>query len=106
MSFKRTVEDFVCEHCGNHVVGDGYTNHCPQCLWSKHVDVNPGDRAAACGGLMEPIALEGSTGKYRIIQRCLKCAIIRPIVVAKNDDMKAVLALARSAQFRLARGKS
>lgn len=92
--FKRTIENFVCEHCGIHVKGDGYTNHCPQCLWSKHVDVAPGDRAAACGGMMEPIALEGSTGKYRIIQQCERCHISRPIAVAKNDNMKAVLAIA------------
>ena len=94
MSFKRTVEDFTCEHCGTSVKGDGYTNHCPECLWSKHVDVEPGDRAATCGGMMEPIALEGSTDKYRIIQRCEKCRIERPIALAKNDNMKTVLAIA------------
>lgn len=94
MSFKRTVENFTCEHCGTSVAGDGYTNHCPECLWSKHVDVEPGDRAATCGGMMEPIALEGSTGQYRIIQRCEKCRIERPIGLAKNDNMKAVLSIA------------
>ena len=94
--FKRTIEDFICEHCGTAVTGDGYTNHCPECLWSKHVDVEPGDRAATCGGMMEPIALEGGTGKYRIIQRCGRCQISRPIAVAKNDNMKAVLAIAEN----------
>ena len=94
MSFKRTVEDFVCEHCGTSVRGDGYTNHCPECLWSKHVDVEPGDRGATCGGMMEPIALEGSTGKYRIIHRCERCRLERPIALAKNDNMKAVLSIA------------
>ncbi|MFA6992594.1 MAG: RNHCP domain-containing protein, partial [Candidatus Gracilibacteria bacterium] len=38
--FSRTIEDFVCEKCGAKVKGDGYTNHCPKCLWSKHVDIN------------------------------------------------------------------
>jgi len=94
MSFKRTVENFVCEHCGASVTGDGYTNHCPECLWSKHVDVEPGDRGATCGGMMEPIALEGSTGKYRIIHRCERCRLERPIALAKNDNMKAVLSIA------------
>ena len=94
MAFKKTIEDFTCEHCGTHVKGDGYTNHCPQCLWSKHVDVQPGDRAALCGGMMKPIRLEGSTNKYRIIQTCERCTISRSITVNKNDDMKAVLALA------------
>jgi hypothetical protein len=40
--FQKTVEDFVCEHCGHPVAGNGYTNHCSQCLWSKHVDDNSG----------------------------------------------------------------
>ena len=55
--FARTVEDFVCEKCGTQVEGDGYTNHCPHCLWSRHVDVNPGDRKATCKGMMEPVAV-------------------------------------------------
>ena len=50
-TFIRKTEDFICEHCGREVRGNGYTNHCPYCLWSKHVDINPGDRAAGCGGL-------------------------------------------------------
>lgn len=92
--FQRTVEDFVCEHCGLHVKGTGYTNHCHRCLWSKHVDVNPGDRAAACLGLMEPIRLEGSTPRYRIVQRCTRCSIERRISAGKDDDREAVAALA------------
>jgi len=53
--FKRTKENFTCENCGFLVEGDGYTNHCPRCLWSKHVDINPGDRCSNCFGMMEPI---------------------------------------------------
>src|SRR3990167_4839651 len=53
--FQRKIEDFVCENCGCGVKGDGYTNHCPKCLWGKHVDVNPGDREEECGGMMKPI---------------------------------------------------
>jgi len=94
MSFKRTIEDFVCEHCGALVTGDGYTNHCPHCLWSKHVDVEPGDRAAVCGGMMEPIRIEGTTPKYRITHRCEKCKLMRLISISKNDDTQAVLAIA------------
>ena len=92
--FKRTIEDFTCEHCGERVVGDGYTNHCPHCLWSKHVDVHPGDRAAACLGMMEPIAIEGASGNYRIIHRCLRCGITRPNAVDRHDNMEVVIALA------------
>ena len=92
--FKRTVEDFVCEHCGTHIQGDGYTNHCPRCLWSKHVDVDPGDRAERCAGAMEPVALEGSSPHYVIVHRCQKCGAQRRISADTNDDTKALLALA------------
>ena len=72
--FQRKKEDFICEHCGKEVKGNGYTNHCPECLYSKHVDINPGDRAEDCGGLMEPVELEQKDGKYIIDQNlCIMC---------------------------------
>ena len=64
MTFIRKTEDFICENCGAVVVGNGYTNHCPACLYSKHVDRSPGDRAADCGGLMEPVAVALKRGDY------------------------------------------
>ncbi len=93
-SFQRRIENFVCEHCGEKVIGDGYTNHCPKCLWSKHVDVNPGDRMAHCGGMMKPEALEGASPDYRIIHLCEHCGFTRPNAVHKNDRTQAVLAIA------------
>ncbi len=96
MSFKKTVENFTCEHCGVKVVGSGYTNHCPKCLYSKHVDIDPGDRLAACGGLMAPIAIEGSTGKgYTVLQKCQKCGYSRRNAIGVEDDVETVLALVR-----------
>ena len=68
--FQRCIEDFNCGHCGFLEKGDGYTNHCSQCLWSKHVDVNPGDRAASCQGLMRPVLVDTKKGQYRFLQRC------------------------------------
>ncbi|MEK7133945.1 MAG: RNHCP domain-containing protein [Patescibacteria group bacterium] len=92
--FQRRIEDFVCAHCGEKIAGDGYTNHCPYCLWSKHVDIHPGDRAAACGGMMRPTALEGTSPDYRIIHTCERCGFVRPNSVDKDDDVQAVLAIA------------
>ena len=71
--FQRRIEDFVCGHCGHAVQGTGYTNHCPRCLWSRHVDVMPGDRQAECGGLMAPVAVAGAADAYRILHRCEAC---------------------------------
>ncbi|MFA5828496.1 MAG: RNHCP domain-containing protein [Candidatus Shapirobacteria bacterium] len=73
-NFIRKKEDFVCERCGEKVTGDGYTDHCPKCLWGKHVDeVLPGDRASKCGGGMEPTETSYEKGKFRINYRCQKC---------------------------------
>ena len=93
MAFIRNVEDFVCAHCKAMVKGTGYTNHCPKCLWSKHVDIEPGDRAERCCGMMEPILLEGSTPSYRIVHKCIQCGATRRVDVAENDDPDAIVAL-------------
>ena len=94
-TFQRTKEDFVCEHCGAEVKGNGYTNHCPHCLYSKHVDINPGDRAENCGGLMEPIDLELKDGRYILVHRCQKCGAVRRNKVSSEDDFAAVIELSR-----------
>lgn len=89
--FQRKIENFICKNCGAKVIGDGYTNHCPLCLWSKHVDINPGDRASNCQGLMEPIALENKNGEQVIVHRCIKCGFQKRNKVAKNDSFNDLL---------------
>lgn len=93
--FTRQIEDFTCEHCGQTVTGDGYTNHCPHCLYSKHVDVNPGDRAHDCGGLMKPIAIETTRDGYDIVHACTTCGIVKRNKSHKNDDPSALHRVAR-----------
>ena len=93
-NFLRTIEDFVCDNCGHAVTGSGYTNHCPACLWSKHVDVRPGDRAEQCGGLMEPLAVAGKSREYRLLHHSLKCGLEKWNRAAKADDFEALLQIA------------
>lgn len=71
--------------------GDGYTNHCPKCLWSKHVDVNPGDRAGKCGGMMKPISVFLKNGENMIAHRCAKCGFERNNKVAEEDDFDTLV---------------
>ena len=92
--FTRNKEDFVCEVCGQQVHGDGYTNHCPTCLASKHVDVNPGDRACSCHGIMAPISYELRHGKEYVIHKCEKCGHTRANKVVKEDSRVALRAVA------------
>lgn len=91
--FIKNKEDFVCNHCGAKVFGSGYTNHCPNCLWSKHVDINPGDRASNCEGMMKPVSIEGSTNKYTILHRCDVCGYEKRNKAAENDNIDAILSV-------------
>jgi hypothetical protein len=92
--FQRRAEDFVCAHCDAQIAGrDGYTNHCPQCLYSQHVDIHPGDRAAECGGMMEPVAIEPFGAIWKILQRCQRCGHERKNKTLAADRFEAILAL-------------
>lgn len=96
----------MCERCGRAVAGDGYTNHCPGCLWSKHVDVDPGDRAESCGGMMEPVAVEqGEGGEAVIVQVCLRCGARRRCRRAAGDSFDAIVNLARQVAEKAAYGR-
>ena len=103
--FQRRIEDFQCLHCGTLVSGNGFTNHCPACLWSRHVDVNPGDRAAECGGAMRPIGHETVRGRIMILQRCEVCGFERRNQMGKDDDMGALIRLAGENAGRSVRGR-
>jgi rubrerythrin len=89
--FSRRIENFVCENCGQFVEGNGYTNHCPKCLFSKHVDVFPGDRLATCGGIMEPLSVECERNSYIITFRCEKCGYEKRNKSSENDDFDKII---------------
>ncbi len=91
---KRVVEDFVCQHCGSKVTGNGYTDHCPVCLWGRHMDRDfPGDRASDCRGLMKPVRVLYVKGIYRIEYICEKCSHTFVVDAASEDSKEALLAL-------------
>ena len=91
--FKKVQEDFICEMCGAKVSGNGYTNHCPECLTSKHVDINPGDRACECQGLMPAIGLDTKNGEFVLVQQCKKCGFVRRNKIWESDSQKAIRAI-------------
>lgn len=96
MTFIRRTENFTCENCGAPVSGNGYTNHCPICLYSKHVDLSPGDRAAGCGGLMTPIRAELRRGEIILTHRCQRCGHEKTNKTSPEDDFEQILALMRA----------
>lgn len=93
--FTKKKEDFICEKCGVEVNGTGYTNHCPECLWSKHVDVFPGDRFEECKGLMEPILVEKEKEKWVLTHKCIKCGGTKRNKVEAEDDFDEVIKLSK-----------
>ena len=108
MGRKDENSGFVCEFCRAEVhplVNGSYRNHCPRCLYSKHVDVVPGDRADDCRGLMAPVSTIWKSGKgYQIVHRCLDCGAERVNRVAEDreqpDDFAVLLQLMTNRCFQ------
>ena len=92
-NFKRVIEDFKCENCGTEVKGNGFTNHCPKCLYSKHVDFNPGDREMLeeCGALMEPVDVIIKNDSYQIKHLCTKCGHVSYTRTQDGDDVSSLI---------------
>lgn len=98
----KTFTDFVCLHCRNFVSanrifsGVEHRNHCPYCLFSRHLDLyESGDRLAACKGRMEPIGLAQKAlrkkypprqgGEWMVIHRCTDCGRLVTNRIAADD---------------------
>ncbi len=91
--FNMIDEDFICENCHKEVKELKYTarDHCPYCLYSKHVDISPGDRLNPCKGLLKPIEIEKYKDTYKIIYECTKCHQKHKNIVAKDDDINKII---------------
>lgn len=106
--FKKNDNGFICANCGKKVVPLGYSsrNHCPFCLWSLHLDENPGDRASDCGGKLEPIYVSPDPKKgYVIHHRCQKCGAERNCKAAlapcnQPDDIMLLIALTAKSSMK------
>ena len=90
-------ETFICENCNKQVEKLNYTarDHCNHCLYSKHVDINPGDRKNECKGLLKPISIEKFKDTYKIIYKCNKCNEIHKNIMASDDDMNLIIELTK-----------
>lgn len=107
---RPAEEMFTCVHCHLYVstspliAGVQNRNHCPYCLWSRHLDWRePGDRMCSCRAPMEPVALTTRRGRNKyagerdgelmLVHRCTGCA--RHVInrIAADDDADAILAV-------------
>lgn len=93
--FNMIDEEFICENCGKKVEKAKYTarDHCPYCLCSKHLDINPGDRLNTCQGLMKPIGIEKFKDKYKILYKCSKCGETHKNIMLNDDNMDLIIKL-------------
>ena len=108
INFKDINADFTCKNCGwfvsasMGVSGVVNRNHCPYCLYSRHVDLfEAGDRLCACKALMTPVgvtlkrnkdkyALRG--GELMLVHCCTDCGALSINRIAADDDTVVILA--------------
>lgn len=91
--FIKNDDEFICAHCGKKVEKLKYTSrdHCNSCLYSLHVDIEPGDRKNSCRGMLVPINVEYSSKKGQVvIYKCKKCSGIIRNIVAEDDDRNTI----------------
>jgi hypothetical protein len=97
---RNEPSSFRCRNCRldvpTHALGSAHRNHCPNCLWSRHLDDDsPGDRAADCGSLMEPIAISvRGDGEWVLVHRCTGCDELHLNRTAADDNPLMLLRLA------------
>lgn len=92
-------EAFKCRRCkafiGAPATGGRHRNHCPNCLWSLHVDLKtPGDRRSDCRSLMEPVGMAvRRNGEQAVVHTCRGCGVTRHCRVAADDNPLLVMRL-------------
>ena len=91
--FKMIKEKFICEYYRKKVSKLNYTarDHCPYCLYSKHVDIMHGDRKNECCGLLVPISVEKYKNTYKIVYKCNNCKQIHKNIIANDDNFDEIL---------------
>lgn len=97
--FTPCLESFRCTHCGKEIhpegAGSQHRNHCPHCLYSLHVDEEPGDRKATCHGQMEPIGvISKGDGDWSILHLCKSCGKLSLNRALADDNPLLLMQLA------------
>lgn len=99
--FVKNNLGFKCAICETDVPPhpSSSRDHCTQCLYSMHVDVDPGDRENPCQGILKPVGLEIKKGEKRILYECERCRVRIVNVVAPDDNPDKVVELAGFHKF-------
>ena len=100
--FTVINEFFTCQVCGkqNEPAPKTCRNHCKYCLCSKHVDINPGDRAENCHGILEPIGVSIKGGDIDKIEfLCKKCGKKGRNKIVEDDNKEILYKLMEKKAF-------
>jgi hypothetical protein len=96
---------FRCVLCGTEVIpltNGSYRDHCPCCLASLHVDLQPGDRASGCRGVMDAVDVVRTKKGWQLIHRCRACGIEHrnraAVDTDQPDDIDRLIELMRAAR--------
>lgn len=91
--FKMIDVPFTCVVCNKDVEPLKYSarDHCPHCLCSLHLDVNPGDRLNSCKGILRPIGVDKFKDTYKIVYKCDKCNELHRNIMANDDDFDKII---------------
>jgi hypothetical protein len=54
------------------------------------VDINPGDRAVECGGMMKPVEVLAKGDSFVILHRCQKCGFERKNKTGEKDSFNVL----------------
>ena len=109
------TEGFRCLSCSQYVLREPLVsgvinrNHCPFCLWSRHLDWRkPGDRMSACKGKMQPVGLaqkqkrnkySPQIGELMLIHRCKDCCQVSANRIAADDLAEEIWNVFESSSF-------
>jgi DNA-directed RNA polymerase subunit RPC12/RpoP len=96
--FKMIDDAFICDVCGKEVLPLNVSarDHCPYCLCSKHVDINPGDRLNPCKGVLRPVGIDKYKETFKIVYKCDKCGELHRNIMAIDDDFDMILEVAKN----------
>lgn len=89
MGFIKNDKSFICINCNKKIEKLKYTSrdHCNYCLYSIHIDIQPGDRLNECKGILIPINCFTTSKKGMVIEyKCSKCKKIVRNIAAKDDN--------------------
>jgi len=97
--FIKNDSSFFCVNCNAFVseLKTSSRNHCNKCLYSLHVDINPGDRANSCNGILKPIGITINSKKGYVIEyKCKKCGAVVNNKAARDDNFEEMLRIMRN----------